>query len=121
MQWFYATYSFNRYTKIIKQAYLFRYFLVATFGMSVFFATHFFLSSILTYFPYREQKFNAHYGATFGLKPTLLQSNYYRPQPKSKSFDNLYYAGSSIHPGAGVPIVLTSAMLAVEEIKKDEQ
>lgn len=68
-----------------------------------------------------EQKFNAQYGATFGLKPTLLQSNYYRPQPKSKSFDNLYYAGSSIHPGAGVPIVLTSAMLAVEEIKKDEK
>ena len=32
---------------------------------------------------------------------------------------NLYFAGSSNHPGAGVPIVLTSAKIAVSEIEKD--
>ncbi|MDX9691725.1 MAG: hypothetical protein RBT45_04655 [Acholeplasmataceae bacterium] len=66
-----------------------------------------------------ESKFNLQFGATFGLKPTLLQSNYFRPQHKSKTIDNLYFVGSSNHPGAGVPIVLTSAKLAVSEIKKD--
>jgi phytoene desaturase len=61
------------------------------------------------------------HGATFGLKPTLLQSNYYRPQPKARNIDSLYFAGSGNHPGAGVPIVLTSAKLVVEEILKDDK
>lgn len=58
-------------------------------------------------------------GATFGLKPTLFQSNNWRPQAKAKRIENLYFAGSSNHPGAGVPIVLTSAKIAVEEIQRD--
>lgn len=66
-----------------------------------------------------KEKFNLNYGATFGLRPTLFQSNYYRPQNKFKYLKNLYFAGSSNHPGAGVPIVLTSAKIAVEEIVKD--
>ncbi|MGJ5711359.1 hypothetical protein, partial [Staphylococcus equorum] len=32
---------------------------------------------------------------------------------------NLYFAGASVHPGAGVPIVLTSAKITVEEILAD--
>lgn len=68
-----------------------------------------------------KDDFNLMYGATFGLKPTLFQSNNWRPQAKAKKLDNLYFAGSSNHPGAGVPIVLTSAKLAVEEILKDHE
>ena len=66
-------------------------------------------------------KFNLHHGATFGLKPTLLQSNYFRPQNKFKYLEGLYSAGSSVHPGAGVPIVMTSAKLVVNEILKDQK
>lgn len=66
-----------------------------------------------------EKRFNAYNGATFGLAPTLMQSNYYRPHNKFSKVEGLYFAGSSVHPGAGVPIVLTSAKLAVEEICKD--
>ena len=66
-----------------------------------------------------EEQFNAYNGSTFGLKPTLLQSNYFRPQQKFKKVDNLYFCGSSTHPGAGVPIVLMSAQLAVEEFLRD--
>lgn len=66
-------------------------------------------------------QFNAYNGATFGLKPTLKQSNYYRPHNKFDYADNLYFCGSSTHPGAGVPIVLTSAKLAVEELMKDDK
>lgn len=68
-----------------------------------------------------KQQFNAFNGATFGLKPTLKQSNYYRPHNKFDYADNLYFCGSSTHPGAGVPIVLTSAKLAVEELMKDDK
>lgn len=66
-----------------------------------------------------KTNFNLQFGATFGLRPTLLQSNYFRPQNKFKYLKNLYFAGSSNHPGAGVPIVLNSAKLAVSEIDKD--
>lgn len=66
-----------------------------------------------------KEKFNTYNGATFGLSPTLMQSNYFRPQNKFKEIENLYFAGSSVHPGAGVPIVLTSAKLAVENIRMD--
>lgn len=67
-----------------------------------------------------EEKFNAHNGATFGLKPTLMQSNYFRPHNKFDYCDKLYFCGSSVHPGAGIPIVLTSAKLVTEEIIKDD-
>lgn len=68
-----------------------------------------------------KDKFNALYGATFGLAPTLLQSNYFRPQNKFKYVENLYFTGSSVHPGAGVPIALTSAKLSADEIIKDSE
>lgn len=68
-----------------------------------------------------EAEFNAMHGATFGLAPTLLQSNYFRPQNKFKYTENLYFTGSSVHPGAGVPIALTSAKLAADELMKDDK
>lgn len=45
--------------------------------------------------------------------PTLAQSNYYRPQNVSRDYKDLYFAG------AGVPIVLTSAKITVDEMIKD--
>ncbi len=66
-----------------------------------------------------EQDFNARFGATFGLRPTLLQSNHFRPQAKARACEGLYFAGSSAHPGAGVPIVLMSAKIAAQELMRD--
>lgn len=66
-----------------------------------------------------EANFNAYRGATFGLQPTLLQSNHFRPQSKSMNCDGLYFTGSSTHPGAGVPIVIEGGRIAFEEIKLD--
>lgn len=63
-----------------------------------------------------EKDVNAYHGATFGLAPTLLQSSYFRPHNKSSTCKGLYFAGSSVHPGAGVPIVLTSAKIAADDI-----
>ena len=67
-----------------------------------------------------EGRFNAYNGATFGLRPTLTQSNHLRPQSKATHCENLYFTGSSTHPGAGVPIVLLSSKIAVEELLKDD-
>lgn len=68
-----------------------------------------------------ESRFNAHFGATFGLAPTIGQSLVFRPQTTVKGIKNLYAAGSSIHPGAGVPIVMLSSKLAVADILRDAQ
>ena len=66
------------------------------------------------------ERFNAYRGATFGLRPTLLQSNYWRPHNKAEHCKGLYFCGSSTHPGAGVPIVLLSVRLAAEELLRDD-
>lgn len=64
-------------------------------------------------------RFNSYGGTAFGLSPTITQTNYFRPHIKSDTIDNLYFVGSSVHPGTGVSIVLLSSKLAVEEILKD--
>jgi phytoene desaturase len=67
-----------------------------------------------------ESHFSAYRGATFGLQPTLRQSNHWRPQAKSMQCEGLYFTGSSTHPGAGVPIVLQSGKICAEELRRDE-
>lgn len=67
-----------------------------------------------------EQQFSAYRGATFGLQPTLTQSNHLRPQAKSMQCEGLYFTGSSTHPGAGVPIVLESGRICAEELRRDQ-
>ncbi|AOH53233.1 dehydrosqualene desaturase [Peribacillus muralis] len=67
-----------------------------------------------------ESKFNAYNGATFGLQPTLAQSSHFRPQSKATHCENLYFTGSSTHPGAGVPIVLLSARITAQELIQDD-
>ena len=61
-----------------------------------------------------EERYNAKFGTAFGLMPTLAQSNYYRQPNVSRDYKDLYFAGASTHPGAGVPIVLTSANITVD-------
>jgi len=65
-----------------------------------------------------ESKFNAYGGTAFGLSPNLMQTNYFRPHFKSSKADNLFFVGSSIHPGLGVSLVLNSSRLVTEEILK---
>ena len=67
-----------------------------------------------------EDNFNSYGGAAFGLSPTLIQTNYFRPQFKSETVKNLYFVGSSVHPGPGVSIVLLSSKLLVQEIIKEK-
>ncbi|MGI5172076.1 phytoene desaturase [Treponema sp. OMZ 840] len=66
-----------------------------------------------------KNRFNAHYGATFGLQPTLRQSNHLRPQSKAKHCEGLYFTGSSTHPGAGVPIAIEGGKICASELRKD--
>jgi phytoene desaturase len=66
-----------------------------------------------------QSQFNLQFAATFGLKPILLQSNFFRPQAKALKISGLYFAGTSTHPGAGIPIVMKSAKIVSDTIIKD--
>ena len=65
-----------------------------------------------------EKKFGCVKGCAFGLGPHLLQTNYFRPHYHSEEYKNLYFVGSSNHPGTGISLVLNGAKLVVEEIDK---
>jgi phytoene desaturase len=61
---------------------------------------------------------NSYKGAAFSIKPSMMQSGYFRPQVKSKWFSNLYFVGAGVHPGAGVPAVIASGKIAAAAIEQ---
>ncbi|MGH4118909.1 phytoene desaturase family protein [Clostridium sp.] len=63
-----------------------------------------------------KDSFNSYGGTAFGLSHTLTQTNYFRPHLKLKEVKNLYFVGSSVHPGTGVSMVLISSKLVAEEV-----
>jgi phytoene desaturase len=60
---------------------------------------------------YFQRRQNNYFGAAFAFEPTLLQSAWFRPHNRSEEFDNLYFVGAGTHPGAGLPGVLSSALI----------
>ena len=63
--------------------------------------------------------YNLAKGAAFGLSHNFMQVGYLRPQNRHARYRNLYFAGSSTHPGTGLPMVLLSARLTTERILKE--
>ena len=63
--------------------------------------------------------YNLAKGAAFGLSHNFTQVGYLRPQNRHPRYRNLYFAGSSTHPGTGLPMVLLSAKLTTERILKE--
>jgi len=59
-----------------------------------------------------EGELNSYLGAAFSFQPTLTQSAWFRPHNRSEDFENLYFVGAGTHPGAGLPGVLSSAIIA---------
>ena len=66
-----------------------------------------------------KERYNLERGSAFGLSHNFMQVGYLRPQNRHKKYRNLYFAGSSTHPGTGLPIVLLSARLTTERILED--
>ncbi len=64
-------------------------------------------------------EYNLWKGSAFGLSHSFFQSAYFRPQNKSKTLGNVYFAGASTIPGNGVPMVIISGSLAAERIAED--
>jgi phytoene desaturase len=65
---------------------------------------------------YFENELNSYLGTGFSVQPTLLQSAWFRPHNRSEDIPNLYIVGAGTHPGAGVPGVLSSAVVTANLI-----
>ena len=48
-----------------------------------------------------------------------MQVGYLRPHNRHHLYGNLYFVGSSTHPGTGLPMVLLSARLTTERILEE--
>lgn len=55
---------------------------------------------------------NSRMGSAFSVQPLLTQSAWFRPHNRSEDFENLYFVGAGTHPGAGLPGVLSSSIIA---------
>lgn len=66
-----------------------------------------------------QTKFNLWHGSILGLSHGIPQLLHYRPATRSHLFKNLYFVGASVHPGTGVPIVLSCAKLVENQILGD--
>jgi len=69
---------------------------------------HIVTSKVATPLDFRE-RLNATHGEGFGLAPLLTQSAWFRPHNRSEEVKNLFLVGAGVHPGAGLPGVLSSA------------
>jgi phytoene desaturase len=63
--------------------------------------------------------YNLAKGAAFGLSHNFMQIGYLRPHNRHHRYGNLYFVGSSTHPGTGLPMVLLSARLTTERILQE--
>ncbi|MBB4196815.1 phytoene dehydrogenase [Rhodoblastus sphagnicola] len=71
---------------------------------------HIVVSRVTTPLDFRD-RLNAIHGEGFGLEPLLTQSAYFRPHNRSEDIENLFLVGAGVHPGAGLPGVLSSARI----------
>ncbi|MFW5691060.1 MAG: phytoene desaturase [Chloroflexota bacterium] len=66
-----------------------------------------------------EQTLNSHMGSAFSVQPILMQSAWFRPHNRSEDIDRLYFVGAGTHPGAGLPGVLSSSIIAQDLVSED--
>ncbi len=59
-----------------------------------------------------QNTLNSFKGSAFSVQPLLTQSAWFRPHNRSEEFSNLYFVGAGTHPGAGLPGVLSSSIIA---------
>jgi phytoene desaturase len=69
---------------------------------------------------YFENELRSHQGAGFGPEPRLTQSAYFRYHNRSQDIEGLFFVGAGVHPGAGLPGVLTSAKVLEKLIAKPD-
>lgn len=59
-------------------------------------------------------------GSIYGISSNSKTTAFKRPPNRSRELKGLYFAGGSVHPGGGIPLVLLSGKIAAELIGEKE-
>lgn len=68
-----------------------------------------------------QNTLNSYHGAAFSVRPSLLQSAWFRPHNRSEEIGDLFFVGAGTHPGAGVPAVLSSGKIVANDIISEDK
>jgi phytoene desaturase len=66
-----------------------------------------------------ERRYGAQQGAIYGFSANSLFAPLRRPQNRARDIKNLYFAGGSVHPGGGLPLVMLSGKIAADLVAAD--
>lgn len=66
-----------------------------------------------------QNDLNSYLGSAFSVEPVLTQSAWFRPHNRSEDVERLYFVGAGTHPGAGLPGVLSSSIIAEKLVDED--
>jgi phytoene desaturase len=66
-----------------------------------------------------QNDLNSYLGSAFSVEPVLTQSAWFRPHNRSEDVERLYFVGAGTHPGAGLPGVLSSSIIAEKLVAED--
>ncbi len=66
-----------------------------------------------------EKMYNAEGGAIYGLASHGKLGGGFKPKNSTKALRGLYFAGGSVNPGPGMPMVLMSGVTAADTLAKD--
>lgn len=70
--------------------------------------------------PMIEQLTGSRGGSLYGISSNDRMAAFMRQQNRSNFYKGLYFVGGSAHPGGGIPLVLLSAKIAIDLMKKYE-
>ena len=68
-----------------------------------------------------ESQTGSRLGSIYGISSNSRTAAFLRQQNRSKKYKGLYFCGGSAHPGGGIPLVMLSGKLAVDQILKYEK
>lgn len=66
-----------------------------------------------------QSKTGSSRGSIYGISSNNRNAAFLRQPNKSRSYNNLYFCGGSVHPGGGIPLVILSGKITSDIIKKD--
>lgn len=58
------------------------------------------------------------FGSIYGISSNSKKAAFLRQKNRSKTYKNLYFVGGSVHPGGGIPLVMSSAQIVSKMFKE---
>ena len=68
-----------------------------------------------------KRMYNSNKGSIYGVVSDRARNSGFRAPKRSDRYKNLYFVGGSVNPGAGMPMVALSGMLAADMAAADQR